>query len=380
MIRPLSIAYVFNTGRKGRLEAVRSGDSPREFFLGALELEARGNRVNMIEVDLAKAPGIIGGIVNLMLQCGWMPEKMDGAAVEGVYRILPELNQHDVIVGTTSGIGFALAFYRRLGRLHPPVVAIHCGLLNNPYGPIRHRLTYFLLTCVYTVLYGEGEFAPIQRLFPSVKSRMSINSFGVDTEFWCPDPAVPREGFVLSVGNDGRRDFGTLLKAANRISTPVRIITSRSLPDTLPTNVVVSRGSWHEQTLSDKALRDLYRRAACVVVPLIESCQPSGQSVALQAMACGCPVILTRTAGLWDVDMMRDLENVLFVPPGDSIELAKALQEVIEDKVDRHTLGLNGYKSVKRKATTAHFARGMEVVLQRCTGNKLSIYEAVNKM
>ena len=41
--------------------------------------------------------------------------------------------------------------------------------------------------------------------------------------------------------------------------------------------------------------------------------QPSGQSVTLQASACGRPVVLTRTRGLWDPEQLRDGENVLLV-------------------------------------------------------------------
>ncbi|MEI9897651.1 MAG: hypothetical protein WDN28_28275 [Chthoniobacter sp.] len=33
-----------------------------------------------------------------------------------------------------------------------------------------------------------------------------MNLFGVDAKFWHPDPAVARD-IVLSIGNDGRRDF-----------------------------------------------------------------------------------------------------------------------------------------------------------------------------
>ena len=36
----------------------------------------------------------------------------------------------------------------------------------------------------------------------------------------------------------------------------------------------------------------------------------------MQASACGRPVVLTRTRGLWDPEALRDGENVLLVPPG----------------------------------------------------------------
>ena len=36
------------------------------------------------------------------------------------------------------------------------------------------------------------------------------------------------------------------------------------------------------------------------IIPLKNSIQPSGQSVALQSMACGTPVVITETFGFWD--------------------------------------------------------------------------------
>lgn len=359
----LSIAYVFNKGRLARLDAVKRRESPREFFLGALELRERGHMVDMIEVDLGKAPGFAGGLVNRLAMWGVMPEKMDGAAVEGVWRLLPELAKYDVLVGTTSGIGFSLALFRRLGRIRPPVVVIHCGLLNNPYGFLRRLLTRSLLGNVHTVLYGEGEFAPLHRLCPGIEMRMTVNPFGIDTEFWTPDSAVAREGSVLSVGNDGRRDFETLVSAVRNIRCPVRIVTSRPLPEGMPANVTVIRGNWHEQALSDAELRDLYRRASCVVVPLTESYQPSGQSVTLQAMACGCPVVLTRTRGLWAERMLRDGGVVRLVSAGDVVALAGEIGRLLGDPEEAARMGRLAREAVCRDASCTQFAGRMEQVL-----------------
>ncbi|MFM8886503.1 MAG: glycosyltransferase, partial [Chthoniobacterales bacterium] len=70
--------------------------------------------------------------------------------------------------------------------------------------------------------------------------------------------------------------------------------------------------------------RELYQGAACVVVPLKESPQPSGQSVAMQAMMCGAPVVHTKTSGWWGGDTIRAGQEVLLVPPADAPALAAA--------------------------------------------------------
>ena len=49
-----------------------------------------------------------------------------------------------------------------------------------------------------------------------------------------------------------------------------------------------------------------------------ESLQPSGQSVALQSIACGTPVLITKTGGFWDNKNFKDKDNIFFAMKNDS--------------------------------------------------------------
>jgi len=357
--KPFRIAFVFNKGRLHRLFFARKGESPAEFFYGALELEKKGYEIGYFEVDVNWAPGIVGGGINCLLNHGLMPEKMSGGVVVQVGRLLKSLRPFDYVVGTTSGIAFALALWKRLGLLQKPIVAIHCGLLNNPYTWTRRKLTQALLKKMYTVLYGEGELRPLLQLFPGINDKVQVNQFGIDTTFWHPG-GNKRGKYILSVGNDGRRDYKTLIEAAKYVPVEIRILTSHKLPQTLPENIIFLRGSWHKEIVSDKELRSLYQNALCVVVPLQESFQPSGQSVVLQAMACGCPVILTRTAGIWSEEMMVDRYNVLFTKAGDSQDLVAKINEVCNNIELREYLSRTGRDTVCREASIKDFAERME--------------------
>ncbi len=90
-----------------------------------------------------------------------------------------------------------------------------------------------------------------------------------------------------------------------------------------------------EEILSDEELRDIYRGAKCVVIPPIDSLQPSGQSVCLQAMACGKAVIPTKTSGLWSETFMRYGSTILFVPPGEKDILIEKMKYIINDDDER---------------------------------------------
>ena len=44
-------------------------------------------------------------------------------------------------------------------------------------------------------------------------------------------------------------------------------------------------------------MRELYDRSRIVILPLINSFQPSGQSVTLQSLSMGLPTLITKTKG-----------------------------------------------------------------------------------
>jgi glycosyltransferase involved in cell wall biosynthesis len=92
------------------------------------------------------------------------------------------------------------------------------------------------------------------------------------------------------------------------------------------------------QTYADGAtLRDLYARAACLVLPSLH--EGFGLPV-LEAMACGTPVITSTTSSLPEVGG----DAALRVDPHDTIELADAMFRVLEDKSLREELRERGLK------------------------------------
>lgn len=362
----LNLAFVFEGGREARLADVRAGRAPGEFFLGALELESAGHAVRVFDTEhWSPAPG------GLSVLCSWLPPALwpNRVKAEMLARLrtgLTELNTAEVVVAGSSGTALALAILRSTGALVPDVVGIHCTLLNLAPNAWQRRTMRALFRRHWTLLYGEGELAGMAMRFGIPPDRMGVNQFGVDTSFWTPAEGVPMRGDAcFSVGNDGRRDYATLCRAASRIPGRVRILTRHRLPDALPPNVEWIAGNWRQPGLSDAGLREAYRQADCVVVPLLESDQPSGQSVTLQAMACGTPVILTRTRGLWSSSMVRDGENALLVPPGDPVALAEAVGRLRTDAPLRARLVAEGLKTVRERADIRGYATRLEQVCQR---------------
>ncbi len=346
------IGFVFNPGRLDRLDACRHGKVPSEFFYGAIELAARGLDVRFFETAPDTPVHWPCAAFNFAGQNG--PVKLDGLFLQATGNLLDQLNECDVVVGTTGGHAFALAVWRSLGCLHVPIVAIQVGLLVHKINFSRRYSTAFLLRRMQSMLFGKSELDPMCQTFPGIHEHVHVNQFGVDTSFWTPGSAT-ESGYVLAVGNDGRRDYSTLLRAAKNLPYKVLLLTAQNLPLPLPPNVERIHGHYAEG-VSDAQLRDLYRGAACVVVPLKPTLQPSGQSVTLQAMACGRPVVLTKTQGIWSHDTVKDGETLLLVPPEDSEKLAKAIRYMMENKGFSNNLGMAAQDAVLRSATIQGFA------------------------
>jgi glycogen(starch) synthase len=94
---------------------------------------------------------------------------------------------------------------------------------------------------------------------------------------------------------------------------------------------------WHE-------LISLYQNASVCVVP---SHYESFGLVALEAMACGVPVIAARAGGLPEI--VEDGMTGLLVPAGDAPALANAIVSLLKDRRERTQMGSAGRERARTK-------------------------------
>lgn len=356
----MKIAYIFTSGRIKRLSSLWSGEISSDFFYGAKELSNAGHLVDMLEVDLSAGFGIRATLLNVLAHHDGLPSRVSGELLMAIYRSDIDWGKYDVVVATHSGVGFALALLGRGFLRLPPIVSIHCGLLNYSHPYMIHRWQVRLLHRMQTILFASSELDGLIAWDARLTERIQVCEFGVDTSFWTPDHTVSRETFVLSVGHDVGRDYDTLLQAVSTMTQSVKILTSRKLPSILPKHVEHINGGWHKEGISDSALRNLYRSASCVVIPLHDIFQPSGQSVCLQAMACGCPVVMSQTKGLWDRTALMHGETLWLCKPEDRQSLADVIQYVLAHPDKAKNVAANALQLVNARWRIDLFARGVE--------------------
>jgi glycosyltransferase involved in cell wall biosynthesis len=358
----MKIAYIFQPGRLQRINEASAGNAATEFFYGALELRTRGHDVSCYELgDFAGKLTFTHLFLGLMNQAWLMPPKAPPVLFRQIMRLVPNLRPYDIVIGAESGIAFALAAMKLRRKWCGTLIGIHCGFLHYYQSKMSIYLTRFLFAQMHSCLFGEGEKPVIQKRYKVPNESVEVISFGVDTKFWRPDEGLcEKHPYILAVGNDFQRDYILLMEAARLVNIKIKVITERDIPSDIPSNVEVIRGSYRNQGLSDLQLRELYQKSLFTVIPLKPTCQPSGQSVALQSMACGTPVLISKTEGLWDHHYLRDMENIVFIQSNKPEEWAKTIDRIIADSELLKRLGRAACQYVSAHGQIERFADRIE--------------------
>lgn len=211
----------------------------------------------------------------------------------------------------------------------------------------------------------QAEVAQIQWLYREATDRVVVVPPGVDTSRFYPIDVDEAKEFV-GIPDDMRMVLyvGRIesLKGIDTLLGAVRSMIEDGSFDRHPFCVVIIGGNWEdpedERTDEMKRLLEIRKRhetddvitflgkrdqdtlqyyysaAEVVVVP---SYYESFGLVALEAMACGTPVVASETGGL--AFLVKDGETGFHVPAGDSEALAEKLNSLLEDESLRARLG-----------------------------------------
>lgn len=232
-------------------------------------------------------------------------------------------------------------------------------LFGEHWSFLRTRRTAQRADQVITV--SQHAAKEIQELFEIPRERIAVIYGGVDEGFFPePDPirfAVLRErygihtdAYILAVGgSDPRKNLKTLLEAYDRLPA----IQQRY------TLVVVGGMRWQSEEIYERIstfklqqrvvltgyvsvadLRILYSIAALLVYP---SLYEGFGLPPLEAMACGCPVLTSKSASIPEV--VGDAATM--VDPLDVQGLATAIEQIVTDHQLREGLRVKGFERVK---------------------------------
>ena len=198
---------------------------------------------------------------------------------------------------------------------------------------------------------------------------------GVDLDLFRPAPGGPPPGLltVLSVGRFApQKNIAGLLRAAaeaaRKVGRPFRLELVGDGPERESLRILAQALGLADRVTflpwqSREALVARYQGAHLFALPSFQEGMPN---VALEAMACGLPILGTRIGGT--EELVTDGENGLLVPSGDEAALAAALAALLDDDALRARMGSRSPERAARYRWAAVAAAYASLCALNCSG------------
>ena len=130
---------------------------------------------------------------------------------------------------------------------------------------------------------------------------------------------------------------------------------AKTFPKVMPDNMTRRFYEWQE-------LRQLYRDADIVVISMFQSVDSAGITTLMEAMACGRPVIVTRTIGL--SDYLQTPGTVTTVEPEDVTGLKAAIVNLLEHPHQAEEQAKCAYKMVTEHHNSEQYVKTLTSLIR----------------
>ncbi|CAN5146571.1 hypothetical protein BH09ACT13_BH09ACT13_10530 [soil metagenome] len=280
------------------------------------------------------------------------------------------LNGADVVFSTVDTVGIPLALLARAGLVRSPIVYAAIGLperlaeLRNDAIRRLYRSAYRGLQAL--VAYGWGEVDALREWLGEGAPPVHFVPFGVDEEYFRPEPGRDAELDVVSIGADTRRDHELLVGLAKRRPEwTFLVVATREYAQALgsaPANLRV------ELDVPLHSVRERLRSARIVVLPVRDNTYSGATTVLLQAMATAKPVVVSRTAAIAHGYELDDGGNCVLVTPGDTSALEHAVAGLLDDRERAAAIGARARETIERHLTWKRYTAAIRALLLEACG------------
>jgi len=348
----VNILYIFNEGRTKRINSNKI--FPEDFFYFFNLLKENYQNTDFIEMNSSRknlASKLINFLEKVIRKTTGLP--FYSSQIISI-KNLKKIFKSKLLVLTNETVGFSSLFVlwsmKRIKSDLRSIIFI-MGFFNNFLNKKQNSylknfiLSKFLKIFDTFVFLGKKEYEYAKSNFPHASHKFIYIPFSIDVEFWKNENNdLSSRQNILFIGNDQNRDFELLRKIANSLPGKNFLFVTNSEFLNLPSNVRMLKGSWRTELISDSEIKNLYMSSWLSIIPLKQSLQPSGQSVALQSMSMHIPVMISLTKGFWDEDLFEDEKNIYFIKNG--IEEWVSKIENLHKNNNLKLLTENAYKTV----------------------------------
>jgi glycosyltransferase involved in cell wall biosynthesis len=176
---------------------------------------------------------------------------------------------------------------------------------------------------------------------------------GIDSQTFMPNEKEREDGLILFVGRlTYHKGLHVLIRSLDSLQDHVTVaVVGPSFNDEYSRTLLeLTAKASHKHKimflggLPREELVRWYQRASICVCP---SFTESFGNICAEALACATPVVASDIEG--NRDIVLNGENGIFVPPGDHLELGKAIQYLMDHPKTRRRLGERGRMMVRQK-------------------------------
>lgn len=368
-----NILFLYTGGRAKRIQEPEESYA-KDFFYGFHEFKKRGFETDFVE-------RVIPDYKPRNLRYRWLDLHNNWAAKQltmgnNAPFFLPHLNpikKADIIISIGDSISLAPEYYKLRGWIDAKIIHVSMGMANYWRENEAKGFDYpWLVEWYYKrllkqahviVTLGEAETQVLGDIFPKFRDKIRFIPFGVDVDFWTPSEDIEKDIDILFIGNDMRRDYELAANISNALPQLSFAFVSKHMNAySLGDHVTYHNGSWRDEGLTDLDILNLYRRARLLINPIKPTFQPSGQSVTLQAMACGLPVLISKFEGFWELDQYND-HTISFVDHNSVEYWIEAINSILKQPKRLSLLSENGRRlTLNRYSSEAMVKRYVEIV------------------
>jgi glycosyltransferase involved in cell wall biosynthesis len=162
---------------------------------------------------------------------------------------------------------------------------------NIAFNFLRYKKLKAILLNAKLVLVND--YLTLQELinFGVDKTRVILFPYVVDSQFFQFSNYSQRKEFLLVPG-DNERDEGLVQELS--LALPYKIVRITREQNNLQAYNLSKHKVELKYNISFLELRELYQRAAAIIIPLRTKNHASGQTSVLEAIACGAPVLISK--------------------------------------------------------------------------------------
>lgn len=325
------ITYVFSKGRISKFNNQKP--LATEFYYGAIEFLNQNYDVKILEFTNTKS--IVFKTFDKILN-KFLSLPFSTSQIIKINNLKLILNSKNLIL-INENVGFSvlpmllLVKYFKKINVTLFVMGLYSKKIQYPIFKSLHFFIIKILTSNVDQVFflGKGELEKAKYIHKKSKNYFYF-PFHIDFNFWkYPNLDINKNSGILFVGNDGNRDPKTFNKIAHNFpDINFTVVSNINEFDTSLNNLNMLKGNWESNLISDIQLKQIYSTNRLTVIPLLESSQPSGQSVALQSMSVGIPVLINKTEGFWDDEMFKDNFNIFFIENNNIDEWTKKINQI----------------------------------------------------